>query len=91
MDGREPIDFVITWVDGTDPAWRAEKQHYSPDAVSDDQEVRYRDWELLRYWFRGVEKFAPWVRTIHFVTWGHLPDLLNVENPKLHIVNHIRL
>ena len=84
----EPIDFVVTWVDGADPAWRAEKRKYAPEAVCDDQEVRYRDWDLLRYWFRGVEKFAPWVRTIHFVTWGHLPDWLNTDNPKLHIVRH---
>lgn len=38
--------------------------------------------------FGGVEQFAPWVRTIHFVTWGHLPAWLNVNHPKLHIVNH---
>lgn len=25
---------------------------------------------------------------IHFVTWGHVPAFLNIENPKLHIVNH---
>lgn len=88
MDIKESIDFIITWVDGADPAWRAEKQRYSAEPESDDRNERYRDWELLRYWFRGVEKFAPWVRTIHFVTWGHLPNWLNVENPKLHIVNH---
>lgn len=47
------------------------------DAISnsfelDIREERYRDWDNLQYWFRGVEKFAPWVRKIHFVTWGHL-------------------
>ena len=50
--------------------------------------MRYRDWDLLKFWFRGVEKFAPWVRKIHFVTWGHLPSWLNTDNPKLHIVKH---
>lgn len=88
MVNSEPIDFVITWVDGSDPAWRAEKKRYCSEPVSDDREVRYRDWDLLRYWFRGVEEFAPWVRTVHFVTWGHLPQWLNVDHPKLHIVNH---
>ena len=39
-------------------------------AEQDDRKERYRDWDLLRYWFRGVERFAPWVRRIHFVTWG---------------------
>ena len=37
---------------------------------------------------RAVEKFAPWVNKIHFVTWGHLPLWLNTDNPKLNIVNH---
>lgn len=88
------IDFVITWVDGSDPEWRAEKALYSnkdAEPVSDvqnDERARYEDWDLLRYWFRGVEKFAPWVNRIHFVTWGHLPSWLNTEHPKLNIVKH---
>ena len=40
------------------------------------------------YLFRGIDKFMPWVRKIHFVTYGHLPKWLNVENKKLNIVNH---
>ncbi|MDO5154836.1 MAG: Stealth CR1 domain-containing protein [Eubacteriales bacterium] len=82
------IDFVIMWVDGNDPEWRKEKSKYMPDSQSDASDARYRDWELLKYWFRGVEKFAPWVRKIHFVTWGHVPTWLDVTNPKIHIVKH---
>ena len=88
MDHR--IDFVITWVDGNDPAWRAERDRYA--GVEDGQEsgsqFRYRDWETLRYWFRGVERFAPWVNKIYFVTWGHVPEWLNTAHPKLQIVRH---
>ena len=40
------------------------------------------------YWFRGVEKFAPWVNKVHFVTYGHIPSWLNVNCPKLNVVNH---
>ncbi len=87
-DINKGIDFVITWVDGSDKAWRAQKAQYSPNSGMDDNEVRYRDMGLLKYWFRGVEKYAPWVRKIHFVTWGHLPDWLDTSNPKLHIVRH---
>ena len=86
--GSHTIDFVITWVDGDDPEWRAQKASYSPKGMTDNSEARYRDWGLLPYWFRGVEKFAPWVRTVHFVTWGHLPKWLNQNAPKLHIVRH---
>lgn len=87
---KSQIDFVIIWVDGSDPAWQKERakytaQNHNPDG---DTEIRYRDWNNLQYWFRGVERFAPWVDTVHFVTWGHLPPWLNVNHPKLHIVRH---
>ena len=86
----EKIDFVITWVDGNDPEWRKERDHYAEleHRDIDNHNIRYRDWETLRYWFRGVEKFAPWVNKIYFVTWGHVPEWLNTAHPKLQIVNH---
>ena len=84
----EQIDFVVTWVDGADETWRREKAKYAQETGDDDRRERYRDWDLLRYWFRGVERYAPWVRNIHFVTWGHLPQWLDTRNPKLRIVRH---
>ena len=75
-----PIDFVMLWVDDTDPEWRKQRNLYSgkDEAMVDNREARYRDWDTLKYWFRGVEKFAPWVNKIYFVTCGHLPEWLNV-------------
>lgn len=90
---NETIDFVILWVDGNDPEWQQEKSLYEDDKQSsteniDNNQIRYRDWDNLKYWFRGVETFAPWVNKIHFITCGHLPDWLDVNNPKLNIVKH---
>lgn len=83
------IDFVMPWVDGSDPNWQAEKAKYQGKTMDDSNSAnRFRDWGLLPYWFRAVEKFTPWVHKIHFITWGHLPAFLNTENPKLHIVRH---
>lgn len=82
------IDFVIPWVDGNDPAWRNEKNKYIPQLQEDSREERYRDWDNLKYWFRGVEQFTPWVNKIFFITWGHIPNWLDVNNEKLVIVNH---
>lgn len=83
------IDFVILWVNGGDLAWLKEKSKYQSRKDDDSDSVnRYRDWNLLPYWFRAVEKFTPWVRKIHFVTWGHVPTFLNLEASKLHIVRH---
>ena len=28
---KKPIDFVIIWVDGNDPKWRAVKNQYDPN------------------------------------------------------------
>lgn len=82
------IDFVIPWVDGNDKAWQQEKIQYAIKNNEDASVNRYRDWDNLQYWFRGVEKFASWVNKIHFITWGHIPEWLNTEHPKLHIVRH---
>lgn len=83
----EKIDFVVLWVDDTDPVWQQEKNKYA--RREEDKAVnRFRDWNTLRFWFRGVEKYAPWVNRVHFVTCGHLPKWLNTECDKLHIVKH---
>ena len=83
------IDVVILWVDGSDPKWQAQKREYLPPVAGDSNSAnRYRDWGILPYWFRAIETFAPWVRKIHFVTWGHVPAFLNLDAPKLHVVRH---
>ena len=81
------IDIVVTWVDGNDPVWRADKAKFSTDN-GDATASRFRDWDQLKFWFRSIEQNAPWVNKIHFVTYGHLPEWLDTSNPKLNIVNH---
>jgi len=90
-----PVDIVITWVDGGDPKWLAEKRKYSKktEKATDheqwaDSDIRFRDWDNLRYVFRGIEQNCDWYNKIYFVTWGHLPKWLNTKNPRLVIVNH---
>lgn len=84
------IDFVITWVDGDDKLWQTEFRTYLPQCQTTDdvRHLRYRNWENLRYWFRGVDKFAPWVNKVHLITNGQLPDWLDLQAPRLHFVKH---
>lgn len=86
------IDVVITWVDGSDEKWLKERAKYVSMDSTKKQDVagdkRYQDNGLLRYLFRSLETFAPWVNKIHFVTYGHLPIWLNTKNPRLNIVKH---
>lgn len=88
----EPVDAVVTWVDGGDEEWLARKHQAlvaaglaDPEAKS---ESRYRDWGTFRYWFRGLESFAPWFRSVVLVTEGHVPEWLDLDNPRLRVVRH---
>jgi hypothetical protein len=84
----EKIDFVVTWVDGDDPKWLEQKQKYTADEVNLNTDIRYRDYGTFKYWFRSVEKYAPWVNKVFLVTEGHVPDWLNTESEKLVLVKH---
>ena len=85
------IDIVIPWVDGNDKKWQNERNRYLQEETgikAEAIEARYRDWDNVQYIFRGIEKFMPWVRMVHFVTWGHIPKWMNRDHPKLHVVTH---
>jgi|SRR5690625_217919 len=86
MKGK--IDIVIPWVDSNDINWQKEKQKYDNNDSKDSRDIRYRDWDLLKYLFRGIEKNIPWVNKIHFITWGHIPTWMNQSHEKLNIVKH---
>ena len=84
---NDAIDFVLLWVDGEDPAWQELFLKYKGEE-GDQRPIRFRDMGTLRYWFRGVEQFAPWVNKIYFVTCGQTPEWLNTKHPKLVCVRH---
>ena len=91
----EKIDFVLPWVDGSDSEWLSQKRYYealehnvSYSDVDANGDCRYRDNGLLKYWFRAVEQYAPWVNKIFFVTCGQKPSWLDDSNPKLRLVKH---
>ena len=85
---QQKIDFILTWVDGADPAWQEQRNRYDTRRKSSNVSAQYRDPGTLRYWFRAVEQYAPWVNTVHFVTCGQTPAWLDTDHPKLHLVSH---
>jgi hypothetical protein len=61
------IDFVYTWVNGSDTAFQGTIYPYEVNSTLNDVEGewlaahrvnRYRDWDELRYSIRSVEKYA---------------------------------
>lgn len=76
----EPIDAVVTWVDGEDPlhrqkleaylGWRAKQR---PRAAA---KTRYADRGELEYCIASLIRFAPWLRHIFIVTDEQTPGFL---------------
>ena len=61
--GKQKYDIVIPWVDGGDPEWLKEKNHYAclegKATTTDNSETRFRDWDTIRYFFRDSSRI--WV------------------------------
>lgn len=88
---NEGIDIIIPWVDGNDTAWMKERiltQEKMQMSSQANTNVRYQSWDNLQYIFRAIEQYMPWVRKIFLVTWGHLPEFLKENHPRLEIVRH---
>ncbi|GAB3486178.1 stealth conserved region 3 domain-containing protein [Nocardiopsis coralliicola] len=88
-----PIDAVVPWVDGSDPRWRERRDaalaeeggRASPDGAAEN---RFTDAGELRYALRSMAMFAPWIRTVHVVTDGQVPDWLDAGHPQISLVDH---
>lgn len=79
---HDRIDLVITWVDGTDPAWRRKRNHYAPSAHAARKanvEGRFRDHGELRYLLRSIERFWPFSGNIYLVTDQQFPAYLHAD------------
>ena len=84
----DKIDFIMLWVDDNDPMWQESYCKYAKETYGKTKSPRFRDWGTLKYWFRGVEKYAPWVNKIFFITCGHYPQWLNINHSKIRFLKH---
>jgi len=93
LDVTDPIDAVYTWVDGGDPNWirrRDDALHREPTERhhTATSKSRYISRDELRYSLRSLEMYASWVRRIHLVTDGQVPEWLDTDHPKINLVDH---
>ena len=82
------IDLVFSWVDGTDPEFRARRAAQMSQAVvgeGDDAEARIRHIDELKYALRSVNMFAPWIRRI-FIATDSVPPSWLADHPMITIV-----
>jgi hypothetical protein len=91
----EPVDVVVTWVDGSDPVWQ---EAFRRTAVEQGREVseraldmaRYRSRDELRYALRSLWMYCGWVRRIYVVTAGQRPPWL-VDHERITLVDHTEI
>jgi hypothetical protein len=88
---KKNIDLVYLWVDGNDAAWQSKRNAFignTRENSAENCEGRYANNDELKYSLRSVEKYATWIRKIFIVTDNQTPDWLNIENPKIKIIDH---
>ena len=77
----EPIDAVITWVDGGDPAHRRKLDAHlaslgrPPPPAADP--TRFDDAGELAWCLASIVRFAPWFRHVYIVTADQRPPVLD--------------
>jgi hypothetical protein len=77
--GAQPIDAVVAWVDGADPAHRAKLEAYletlghRPKTAAP---TRFNSVGEIELCVRSILKFAPFLRRIHLITDAQLPPIL---------------
>lgn len=91
-----PIDAVITWVDGDDPALAAKRQAYLPDKeIPGTDPTRFASCDEIRYCVLSILKFAPFFRKIFIVTDQQTPHIFDEvkqlfpdQIEKIQIIDH---
>ncbi len=79
MTDTYPIDAVIAWVDGDDPAHREKRLRFATkDQTQNDEvggEIRFSSIGEIYYCVASLLRFAPFIRKIFIVTDGQDPQL----------------
>lgn len=78
---NNPIDVVISWVDGNDPAHQEKMHPFIDNRVREDipgaHPTRFRSVNEIRYCVLSIFTFAPFVRNIFVLTDDQNPNLLD--------------
>ena len=94
IDNNNPIDAVITWVDGNDPL----HQRKMSKVLSSEEtkrpyvgSVKYKEIGEIYYCVLSIIKFAPFVRNIFIVTDNQVPQFIKkqeISDPRIKIIDH---
>lgn len=90
IDDSIKVDYVIPFVDFSDDIWyEVYEKHVDKTKGWNNNSTRFRDWDVLKYQLRSIEKNMPWINNIYIIisiTPTQVPKWLNTNNDKIHIV-----
>lgn len=83
------IDFVFPYVNPNDKDWARLYEYYSGKTNATKDE-RFRDSSLLKYIFRSIETYAPWINTVYVLvaTKKQIPIYLRQDYNRLKFITH---
>jgi len=92
----QPIDAVVTWVDGADPAHRAKLNAYLesighiPEAA---HPTRFRETGEFEFCIASMLRYAPWLRKIYILTDNQTPGFMSMvskspNSERIIVVDH---
>lgn len=83
----DSIDYVFPYVDCVDPEWFKTFNSYNGIMGTDslNGEVRYDPHNLLKYKFRAISKYMPWIRNIYMIVSSpsQVPEWLDTSKVKI--------
>lgn len=94
---QDPVDAVITWVDGADPVHKAKLDEYlaeiggvRPRAANPS---RFHNSNEIEYCIVSLLRFAPWIRTIFIVADNQQPEFVmrlkgTIYESRIKVVDH---
>ena len=97
INGLNKIDLIFPYVDNNDPEWQKLYNENVVKHTSDEGKewyansvgaIRFSQNDMLKYLFRGIEKYAPWVNRVHMIVQSdsQIPDWINRD--EVNIIYH---
>lgn len=87
----EGIDLVVPYVDSSDKNWQDLFVNNSPNVNKEDVDAinRFRgQGEFFRFFFRGVNRYMPWIRKIHLLVQSESQVPTWINRDEVHVVLH---
>lgn len=84
------IDYVVTYVDPNDAAWRSQfDEHIRKTTLpKTEQSRRYSANNLFKFVFRGIDKYMPWINNVFLVVSSKTQVPEWIDQGKVKVVTH---